>query len=187
MSNAELEKKIAKQIKMINNERGICLFCSQSESYHKVNGIILKELTNKYKFTGIYVTLNKEHSFLEKNLKKGGTDVSKLYFIDGTSKNNEKNNTNNCTFISSPQSLTELSLAISAVTESGKFAFLFLDSISTLLVYNDLKTVEKFTNYLINKIRNLKIVGIIITLDDEGESKKLNTIISQFCDAYIKL
>ncbi len=188
MNETELKKKIDEQIKKLVNEKGIHLFCSNSESYHKVNEIILKELTIKYKLKGIYITLNMSHSTLENHLINKGIDVSKLHFIDSMDRKDLKSSkADNCTFVPNPQALTELSLAITNLINTGKYDFLFLDSISTLLVYHSLKTTAQFTNYLMNKLRNFNLRAIIISLNDDEESKKLIPIISQFCDECVQL
>ncbi len=83
--------------------RGIYLFCSNIESYHKVNGITLKELTKKYGLRGLYITLNRPYSAVKSHLINEGADVSKLYFVDGTDrKEGNGSKADNCAFVSSP-------------------------------------------------------------------------------------
>ncbi len=182
----------AKEIRDILSEelkdpKGICIILSKPEDYHSVNLMVLNHLTVKMKLCGIYGTLNMPYSSLSTLLEKNDMDISKLFFIDCTGERITKNIKNgNCEYLKNPQSLTELSLMITELTNSGKFDFLFLDSISTLLIYNSLETTEKFAHYLINKIRILGLGGIIISLDDE-KSNKIIPVISQFCDKCIRL
>ena len=64
--------------------------------------------------------------------------------------------------------------------------FVFLDSVSTLLIYNNLETTERFVHYMINKIRNMGFFVVLISIDEE-KSNKLIPILSQFCDKIIKI
>tara|TARA_Y100000294_G_scaffold176795_1_gene200239 strand:- start:905 stop:1492 length:588 start_codon:yes stop_codon:yes gene_type:complete len=182
MDESQIRKKIEAKLKLIA-ENKIYVFVSSPEYYHLVNNIILKYLTKKLKLNGIYVTLNIPYSQLQNSLKKHGTDISKLYFIDGISKKTSGKipKADNCAFTSNPESLTELSLSITEKSNTGKFKFLFLDSISTLLIYHNSKTIEKFSHYMINKLRNANLSGVIMSLDEEN-SKKLIPLLSQFCD-----
>ena len=182
----------AKEIKEIvseelNDPKSICIISSAPDIYHSVNLTLLNHLTVEMKLRGIYVSLNIPYSSLSATIKKNGIDMSKLYFIDSTGETAaNKTGNSNCSFLKSPQSLVELSLTITKFATSGKFNFLFLDSMSTLLIYNSLETTEKFLHYLINKIRVLGLGGIIISPYEE-KSNKLMPTISQFCDKCIKL
>jgi archaellum biogenesis ATPase FlaH len=182
MIKEELRKKISEQIKTASDEEKIYLFCSSSETYQEVNVLALEELMRKNK-RGVYITLSQEYSYLKNSFKDKGIDVSKLHFIDGISmKFGKYSKVDDCTFISGPQSLTDISLTITNLTNSGKYDFIFLDSVSTLLMYNDPKSTTSFIQYLIGKMRGLNMELIIILLDDEKSSKDLKPLISQFCD-----
>jgi len=183
---AALKNKILKKIESLKRKNGIYLFISPAEYYNLINSTILAYYTKTRKKSGIYVTLNKSFKSISASLNEEGIDVSRLYFIDGitrTENNNAKDK--NCTFISSPHALTELSLAITTATNTGKFDFLFFDSINTLLIYNDLKTTQKFAHYVITKMREANLGGIIFSLD-EASGKNVIPAITQFCDDSIK-
>lgn len=185
MNEAELKKALGKKLDSTGDKNGIYVFVSPPKQYNLINDAILSHYTQNEKKAGIYVTLNKGYKFVIKNLEAQGCDVSKLYFIDGITKTQaEDAKADNCTFISSPQALTELSLAISTATNTGRFEFLFLDSVNTILIYNDLKTTEKFTHYVITKLRETNVGGIIFSLEEES-ANKLIPIITQFCDECI--
>ena len=44
-------------------------------------------------------------------------------------------------------------IAITTAMNTGKFDFVFFDSLSTLLIYTDLKSAERFTQFMVSKIR----------------------------------
>ncbi len=182
-SNKEHIKEALKALSKTTTD--IYVFISPVEDYHKNNYFILKYLTKTLKLKGIHVTLNASYKSLSNDLKSNGTNTENLFFIDGISKTQEKvSNTKNCIFIQSPRGLTELSLAITDTINTGDYDFLFFDSISTLLIHNELRTAEKFSHYLINKLKHLDLRGIIISLDEE-DSKRLLPILSQVCDKCI--
>lgn len=176
--------ELAKKIR--NKEVHVILL--DDEQYNKVNDSLLIVLLKDQKLKCIYVSLNKEYKTLSKKIQSLGIQDSNIYFIEGVSKIIGKPvKANNCMFISSPTSLTELSLAITTTINTGKFDFLFFDSLSTLLVYNDQKTTEKFSHYIINKIRDNDLGSIIISLKNDEETKKLIPILSLFCDGCIDI
>lgn len=159
---------------------------SSVEKYNLTRIRLLEHLVNKKKFNGIYVSLNKPCLEISDELKKNKININKIYFIDGTSRRIlSAKSLPQCTVISGPEALTELSLTIDTIANTKKFDFLIFDSLSTLLIYNKEKTTQKFCQYIINRIKNQKLMGFIISLDDT-ESIKVISIISQFCDDTIK-
>ena len=181
-----IKSKVLKKIESLKKKNGIYLFISSAGYYNIINSTILSYYTKTEKKAGIYVTLNKGFKPMSASLNEEGVDVSRLYFIDGiTRTENSEIKDKNCTFISSPHALTELSLAITTATNTGIFDFLFFDSINTLLIYNDLKTTQKFAHYVITKMREANLGGIIFSLDEES-GKNVIPAITQFCDDCIK-
>src|SRR5271157_5390934 len=186
MINDEVRKKISEGVKTLNNEDKIYLFCSNFDTYQEVNDMVIEELSKNYRLNGLYITLSQEYPDISEHLKKKGVDISKLHFIDGISMKFGKYPKNdNCTFISSPKSIVDLSLSITNLTNSGKFVFLLLDSISTLLMFNGSKLTLDFFQYLTSKMRALNMKTVIILLNDEESSKQLKSDISQFCDQIV--
>ena len=187
MKEQEIREKIVGLVKKLKDKE-IHIVVSDDKQYSKVNDILLTIMIKEQKLRCIYVSLNKEYSALQKRLCGLGIDDSKIFFIDGISKTTGKTvKANNCTFLSGPQSLTELSLAITAAINTGKFDFLFFDSISTLLIYNNVKTTEKFSHYMTSKIRDNNLGSIFISLKKDKETEKLIPILSQFCDGCIEI
>ncbi|MBI2564689.1 hypothetical protein HYV79_01730 [Candidatus Woesearchaeota archaeon] len=160
---------------------------TSAENYKQTTISIIKFLVEKLKLKGIYVTLNTPCFFLKNILKQNKIDISKLFFIDCISKHSGLTDLShvNCSFVKGPQSLTELSLAISSALNCGDFSFLLFDSVSTLFIYNDLELTAKFLHYIINnQIRTSSVAGLFIFVEDDA-SKLLIATISQFCDKLI--
>jgi hypothetical protein len=93
-----------------------------------------------------------------------------------------------CLFVSSPESLTELSIAIneSVKNKGSKNRFIFFDSLSTLLLYNQAGTVTKFAHFLLGKMKTDCVETIVISLEKEMDEKMINQL-SVFVDKVIKV
>lgn len=172
-------------------EKGnVTLILTSAESYMKTIIDALKTLVNKNKYSCVYITINKPYMTLLNILKKNGIDTEKIFFIDLISKMTRTENTEakNCLFINSPDSLTELSIAITESTKniSGKNKFIFLDSLSTMLIYNQTGTVTRFAHFLIGKMKTESVEMIIISLEKEMDPILVSQI-STFVDKVIKV
>jgi KaiC/GvpD/RAD55 family RecA-like ATPase len=185
MVTRDLEGEIARKLK---DNKGIYVLASSAEEYEGVKMSALRVLVNIRKQAGIYVTLTKPYMNLRENFENNGVNISRLYFIDCISlKEGKRQETDNCTYISGPTSLTELSLAITAAANTGKLDFLFLDSVSSLLMYNDRASSAKFFHYLISKMLSYEIGGVILAFRQDKETIKLLPVLMQFCDECIEI
>jgi archaellum biogenesis ATPase FlaH len=63
--------------------------------------------------------------------------------------------------------------------------FLFLDSLSSLLIYNGEDSVKEFTHSIINKIRLDNIAGVILSIDKKGAEDLLKTL-APMCDREVR-
>lgn len=171
-------------------EERIVLVISKAKDYVKNNVEILKHLVNERGYSGVYVEIARPYETVKKVLEEEGIDTKKLFFIDcitvvagGKSKRTE-----DALFIGSPTNLTEISIAMSQAVPAlpGEKKFLFLDTLSTLLIYNKAVTVAKFAHFLTVKLREWKILGVLISLEKETDEKMISQL-SQFADKVIYL
>ena len=179
-----IESKLLEVVK----KKGVYVVISNEEKYHQVNKIIISLLVKKLKKKGVYVTFNKEAEELKKELGKEKIDISKILFVDGITKkrNSLVKDSGNIMYIQGPTSLTELSLVLTSATNNGGFDFILMDSLSTLLMYNKPEIAERFSHYLITKIKDYELNTILLSID-EDKSNKIIGILSQFCDGVIKI
>lgn len=151
---------------------------------------VLRILKNKIKSRKIiYVTTNKPFNHLVNIFKEHKIPYNKIFFVDCISKHigeNLEREQENCLCVESPQSLTEIGVAISQSVKyiSGEKT-VFLDSLSTLLVYNDSATVGRFSNFIINKMRNLGVDTVILALESDVNKDVIKVIVS-FADKVVK-
>ena len=176
--------------KLKNFKDSVILATVSAKSYEKTNIILVKYLTKDLGIPGVYVTLNKPFSAIKFFLSKSKINMDSLIFIDAITKTVGGNisKTKECLFIGTPENLSDLSLAMDqAVTAlPGKEKFLFFDSLNTLLIYNDAKTVARFIHFLSGKMRVWKVRGIIISLQKKGNEDLINEL-TQFCDIGLEL
>jgi len=184
------ERQIDEILKNLKPNR-VALFIIDPKKYHSVHLKILKGLIKIKKFSGIYITVNKPYDALFKYLKDNKLPTDNIFFIDAISKSvsNEIRLTENCLYIPSPSHLTDLGMALTQALESMNRRgdkFLILDSISTLLVYNDFETVAKFVHFIISRLRVFGLVGLIISIEKILDEKMIN-ILMEMCDEVIEI
>ncbi|MBT3324190.1 hypothetical protein HN681_02485 [archaeon] len=81
-----------------------------------------------------------------------------------------------CVYISSPNAITELSLALNKVVDSKSVDIILIDSLSSLLVYHKPNILMKFVMHLINKIRDSTIILFLVSSDHEKKSELFKKI-----------
>lgn len=171
-------------------EKFIVAFIVPPNKHEKLNFALLNILTNKKNFQGCYITVNKPHKHLVGLLKKNKVNSKNLVFIDCITKNISRSAAveGNCIFIDSPTNLTALGIAIKEVVDLMKPGqrFVFIDSLSSLLLHNSTAKVLKFFHFLSGKMRIWEIDGLMVSLHTETD-KKLIAEIAEFCDKIIRL
>ena len=185
-----IDLKILRYLEELPKEQFTALLLVEPTNYSKINYELIRLLINHTKGKGLYVTLNRSYDFMAETLRKERIDIEKIFFVDAISKGTGKEikSRENVCYIESPRDLTELSIAIDESYK--KFAekpkFLVFDSISTLLIYNDVSSVERFTHMVIGKLREWKIKGVLLMVKSEEHKGVVNSL-SQFCDRILEI
>lgn len=180
------ESSVMKKLVKLHKSGGVYAVIVSSENYNDLNGKIIKYLVKKERLKGIYVSLNKPHDIVDDSLKSEKVNTKSVFYVDAASSDKKSCSADRCICLQNGKSLTELSHAISNAYLKDKYNFCFLDSLSTLLVYNSKNTTEKFLHYIINKIRSTGLMLVVVSIDEKN-SNELLPIISQFCDGVIRL
>ena len=161
----------------------IYLFTVNAKEYLNTNIAILKEVVKRDDAAGIYVTLNRPYASLTKILQRNDVNTDRIFFIDGTTKIiGETKKAENVFYVESPQNLTALSVTITEAVEAlpSKNKFLILDALTTLTIYNSTATVSRFLHFLTNRMRILKLDGILLSIE-----KELNPVIAEQLEQFI--
>ncbi len=167
-------------------EKYVVLLVVGHDKYDLLIANITKNFIKK-RFSGIFVTLNKGGEDLIAMLEKNKVDCTNIFVVDAVSKNESKPKAyKNTSYIDSPQDLTELEAQIIdfAKNMQPEKSFLIVDSISTLLVYNAEKTIEKFVHGLGEKMKELGFKNVFII---RSKTKpEIMDVLIQFSDKVIR-
>lgn len=164
----------------------VCVLVIPHESYNKHIVNLTKEASKAYGSI-CYATLNKPYNLLLKTFKENNIDPANFYFIDPATKSAVTNIfPKNVIPVESVSSITSLSIAISNVLEKKKAEGLILDSISTMLIYNNSASITKFMHFLVGKIKTLGCTGILTILEKDSDSSLMQDI-GMFADNVIYL
>lgn len=172
-------------------DHDVILITAPSEELEEINTNIIEYVSGMENSRTVYVTVSKPYSTITNIFDKKGIDMENIFFIDGITKTASgvsEEDVSNCVFLN-PKALTDISIALSQAIEGideEKERFLFVDSLGTLMMYNDDKAVGKFAHSLINKVREWGIKSVMLTLEEEAEEEVMSQV-KQFCDKTISV
>jgi KaiC/GvpD/RAD55 family RecA-like ATPase len=136
---------------------------------------------------GVYVSLNKPFSVLTKSFEKAGISCASLFFVDGITNVPSIQEDKDHACLGSGVDLSNLCIAISkAINGISGDKYLVLDSLSTLLIYNDSKSVAKFAHLLTEKMRRWNASGSLLTVEMNAERDVVSQL-APFCDKVVKI
>ena len=162
------------------------LLLANPESYSAVKSAILRKLSGE---KGIYIAANSPFSSLQEEISKYSLKCDDIFFIDLVSKmtNAKTPAEKNVYYLESANNLTELMVLIEkTLSPSGSSHFIVFDSISTLLVYNDPKAVEKLIHVLVGQANSYSAKLILLMVNSREQEGTIETI-GQFCTKVAKI
>lgn len=154
--------------------------------YQRAGLYVMQVLRERLKKgTVIYVTLNRPASDLVNRCTTADISCKQLFVIDCVS--GKENMAINGIFLPSPESLTDIGIAITAAVKSmpGKKT-LIIDSLSTMLIYNDPDIVGQFMNYIVNKMRQMDADIVVVALESDAQKNVVLTMASMV-DEVVKI
>ncbi len=183
----EIRLKIEEALDSLPEDFAVAVI-ENASSYAKLNIEIVKYVVSKKKKL-VYLTVNKNVSDLVELLKEEEIPLEGIIFIDaitGMSGGKELKG-ENYHYIDSPKNLTAAIIELDEIMEtlSNEENYFILDSITTLLIYNQESTVEKLVHSLSSKMRQWKAHGIFILM--ESTKEQVENTITQFSDSFTKV
>lgn len=168
-------------------EEYVLLVVVTPKNYENVVLSFMQIFLNERKLFGTYITTNKPFRKILENFLRKRIKADNLFFIDCITKEAPGDSIDGIKVFSS-QNVTEINVLLDKVIKQKKKGgeFIFLDSISTLLVYNDVKTVEKFVHALLERIYRWKTKGVFITVETAANRLVIENL-SLFFDKVIRL
>ena len=161
------------------------------ESYFEVNLETIDVLISKQGYSGLYISLHRPYKNLVSLLKGKGINTDKLSFIDAASSQAElqEDETENCTYISKELNIDELTRAVYKMLPKikGENKFVFLDSITTLALYQPLSEALRFTEFLNRTVKNEEANGAVVNVAKDLAQKEFIKDIVMNVDEVIKI
>lgn len=191
VEDSEVIGKLRSEIKGLPRE-WIVLVETPGDMLMKVNTGMLKVLLNELDYSGIYVTLNRSYDNISQVMKGKGIKTNNLFFIDGVTLQNvtpdKVKREDGVIYIESIRSLTDMTIAVTQLVPkiNSSKKFLFLDSLSTLLLFNSPELIGRFSHALTNKMRAMGVSGAIVSLPEELDPS-FRQMLGALCDKVIKV
>jgi len=173
-----LRERIPKSI-MMNQTVGIIL---PDKYYRDIKQVIFEFLNSKSDSFAVYVTITRPYHTILNEFGDLIANNKNIRYVDcvsriaGISKMDP-----NCIFIESPTMLEKLGLEINNLfreADEKSSKYLIIDSLSTLMVYNDPEIVTKFFYYLINVTRAKDIHSVYLVIEEEEADKQIKKLIN---------
>lgn len=161
----------------------IYLVIPSTTNYQDVIIKILQHLVNDEKKDCIYITTSRTSFVIKHFLDEHRIDTDKIKFIDLVNRSKEEQLAGSISIHAQHLSAIEIAMKKEIEHHSHKpeETFIFLDSLSGLLVHNSQKDVAKFMYSLVKRIRNLNTNLVALSLDKEINDETIN-ILSEICD-----
>jgi KaiC/GvpD/RAD55 family RecA-like ATPase len=169
----------------------ISMITLPATQHMNVNEEALRVLVNDLKYTCIYITFTKSSLELEKVFKKNGINTTNVLYIDAISKmyGTKEVPFKRCTYVAGPLDIEALTVALRAQLGKlqGQKTCVFLDSITTLLLYNSMPRTRRFSKFLTKTIREMGFTGVMLSLAKGDATKKMADELAAFCDEVIEV
>lgn len=162
----------------------IILIVTSKDRYGLSMSEIQSQIGSSFSKIG-YITINKPFNSVMQDIEKNGLDKSRFIFADAiTATVQTPPVVDNCMFITSPNALTDLGLAFTSLYSDHGCEVIIFDTISTLIVYQDIGSVTKFVHNLVTKSRVIGKKLVLIALKEDSESliKDLNMFVDKILE-----
>lgn len=178
-----IAKTITKEIKTLKQPFSTIIITNSSD-FNDVVVDLMKSVGSDA--TAVMVSFNKPSSSFEAIFK--GKLKCDVFYIDLVTQvaTGEPQKKDNVVFLASQRNLTDLSIILSEVLNrlEGK-KFVILDSLTTMLLYNDSGTTTQFLQFLANRLRLWNTSSYILTMEGKNEDEVIR-VVSQVVDKTIK-
>lgn len=190
MNDKNLENQINKELNQL--EKKSIVLIKSDQKYYSVSVInTLKFILDKG-IGGVYISTLFPYYYIQDKFNKYNIDTQNLFFIDTIScmAGESPGEHGRCAFIKNPKTLEDvLSWSSTMIDRLGtKNKFLCIDSVTNILIYNDLKTLNKFSKSLIDCLRSKESGGFtLLYLVGDGAIGGFYKPMDNLCDKTIKI
>jgi len=162
-----------------------------AERHMAVNSETLKVLVNELGYKCIYITLGKTFNELDKLYKKAGVETKNLFYIDAISQmyGQSQTSTKRCVYTSGPLDIDAITSVVhDLLTTLGKDnVCVFLDSVTTVLLYNSLPRTLRFSQFITKTLKDMGVTGVMVSVAKGEATAKLVEELKKYCDEVINI
>ena len=166
---------------------------SPPDEYADTIMAVLRTIVNPQTL-GVYISVNKPYFALTAEMTAQKIPTQNIFFLDCASglMGKRPQEIDKTFILSGPTNLTELSITLSGLLSSDKLkgkedqTILFLDSVSTFLIYNDPNVVARFLHTISGRVRTHNIRGVFFSLHDDIERGAIASTV-QFHDKVLRI
>jgi len=142
-------------------------------------------------YEGIYITLSKDYVELSKIFQENDINMGKIAFIDGISQmyGIGKVEAPNVSYVEGPLSIDTIVESVTSIAPKMKSdkKFVFLDSITTVLLYNSLERTLKFSSFLTESLKKMGVVGVVVSVSKGFANENLVKELTRVSNEVINL
>lgn len=184
-----LDKDMRKIETELNNlpDGWTVLLETSAENALEVSLTMIKNLTDK-NYIGIILSASRPYENLSTLYLNNNIDMEKIFILDLVSKSQsiDLEEISNVLYLENASALTNVSIAINECFPGiqGK-KFIFVDSITTMLIHNKPDVFVRFIHSILTKMRLNRINSLLVSLENET-NREVRTEISQLCDKILK-
>jgi hypothetical protein len=193
ISGKNVTEILTTKYKALKKTGWITLLNAPRERYMDVNIEALRVLIEDFNYQGVYITVNRPFVELVAAFSEAGLDTSKLRFVDAISQmyGHKVDDGAQCRYVPGPLSIEAINRAvrdfIPEIKKPESKIFVFIDSITTVLLYNHLPRTVRFSDFLTKDLRKMKVNGIMVSVAAGMTSERLVKEVKEFCDEVIDI
>jgi len=148
-----VEKHISKVLAK-HKQGAVVMLELPAENYFETGADFIKLLANKG-FRGLYVSFQRPYQNVASLLKDKGVSLDKFLFVHACTVPGEKPDPR-CTCVPMDSGIDEFAKAIYTNLSrlKGKKKFIFVDSLTTIVLYKQLSEFMRFSEFLIREVKN---------------------------------
>jgi hypothetical protein len=171
----------------------LIMVTSPPDDYADTIMAVLRNIVNPQTLC-VYISVNKPYFALSEEMAEEKIPTQNIFFLDCASglMGKEPQQIGQNYILSGPTNLTELSITLSSLLSSDKLkgkepeTVLFLDSVSTFLIYNDANVVARFLHTIAGRVRAHNIRGVFFSLHDDIQKGAIASTV-QFHDKVLRV
>lgn len=169
----------------------VVLIITPAEHYLTSTVTFMDYAINEEGMRGVYVTANRPYVNLVNMFKERAISPDSLLFVDCISAmaGEKTGRSGNCIYVPSPLELERITDYVDTLLDElgdETKRFIYLDSLSTFLLYNSVSSVGKLSHFLINRLRLKNMSGVFLTLELEAPTELIQRL-TVLCDKVVRV